>query len=480
MKRQQWRCMTLVLIILAAISTKSANSAPVKQQSPAPRPQAASVKPEAALDELPSAQSIASDPLIQKAIEYYNSGNLTQAIPLFVQDLKANPDNGTAHYYLGLALKKIGQDANAINELETAVKVCPAGLTQTLAEQALHAGLAPEKKAEAPPVWSSLMAAATGNLFGVETIPTARGVSIKPPDLAGPLSDTIKNGKRWLKNGGPPAESSHRVGGSRPYSVAADVMSLGDLMELANQSRSIDARWRSNPNGVVRYSQAPEFTPDWDHWILVFRKAFNRQLFRHLGKNYRDEKGGMASVIFSLDKEGHLRGCIYESTADDIVNQCLVETVREMNGTYILAFPPTSHVTGWNFRMNWNFARALAYIKASRERQAIAEAKARILTTEAKLKQKSLEAAQKAKAEKLAQLPDKKTAAKIVPSLQVRQKVSALLMPKAKPLELKAVPMKLTDLPAAAPPLKPEPEASRSLTLQDIQDDNMDVSDLFK
>src|ERR1700722_15881385 len=136
MKRQQWRCMTLVLIILAAISTTSAHSAPVKQQSPAPKPQAASAKPEAptnlnaALDELPSAQSIASDPLIQKAIEYYNAGNLTQAIPLFVQDLKANPDNGTAHYYLGLALKKIGQDANAINELETAVKVCPAGLTQ--------------------------------------------------------------------------------------------------------------------------------------------------------------------------------------------------------------------------------------------------------------------------------------------------------------------------------------------------------------
>jgi tetratricopeptide (TPR) repeat protein len=457
------------------------------------------------LDQLPSKDSLTSDPLIQKAIECYKSGNLEKAIPILVQDLKEHPENGTAHYYLGIALKKIGQDANAINELETAIKICPPGLTQALAAQALHGKLPPEPKKVAPPIWSTVLAAATGTMFGVETTATTHGVAFKPPDIAGPVSDAIKRGKELLKHHGqaPPQPQSNQIGAPRPYSSAADVMSLGDLMSLASQSRSFDPKFRSDPQGVIRYAQAPEFTPEWDRWIIAFRKAFNRQLFRHLGQDYKSETGGLASAIFSVDNQGHLRGCIYKTTADDTINQCLIKTIRDMNGTYVLAFPPTTHVTGWNFNISWNFARALAVIKLQKERQALADAKLRSLEVAAKLKQQ-LEKEEKAKALKLAQVPPKPK-----PSLQIRQKVSAQLMPKAKPLELKAKPMKLTDLPPVKPgvgppagpgvsqpaapvtaeqpvkaglePLiKPGEEVPPSLTMQDIQDDDMDVSDLFK
>jgi hypothetical protein len=424
-----------------------------------------------------------------------------------VQDLKEHPENGTAHYYLGLALKKIGQDANAITELETAIKICPPGVTQALANQALHGSLPPEPKKVAPPIWSTALAAATGTLFGVETTATAHGVAFKPPDLAGPVNDAIKRGRQLLKNGGkmtPP--ENRRIGAPRPYSSAAEVMSMGDLMELASRSRSIDPRYRSDAAGVIRFSQAPEFTPEWDRWILAFRKTFNRQLLRHLGNDYNNETTGSASMIFSLDKEGHLRGCIYQSTADDVCNQCLIKTIKDMNGTYILAFPPTTHITGWNFNINWNFGRALAFIKAQKERQAIEQDKVRSLAVEAKLKQQQLQKEEKAKALKLAQLA---TAAKAKSALQVKQKVSALLLPKAKPVEMKATQIKLKDLPAVKPDAEPPTSTAlspptgttlssskastlpsptpptsvpqpTSLTMQDIQDDDMDVSDLFR
>jgi len=521
MNRQHWRCVTLFLLLFWAVSASTANAVPVKPQEqpslpakaaakaqPAPStkpagPAALPAKSQSApldpsinddrafldqLDQLPSPQSLTSDPLIQKAIECYKSGNLATAVPLLVQDLKEHPENGTAHFYLGLALKKMGQDANAINELETAIKICPPGVTQALANQALHGSLPPAQKKVAPPIWSTVLAAASGTLFGVETTATAHGVAFKPPDIAGPVSAAIKRGKQLLKNGGKmPPPQNFQPGAPRPYSSAADVMSMGDLMELAARSRSIDQKWRSDSFGVIRFAQAPEFTPEWDRWIMAFRKTFNRQLLRHLGNDYQNETSGTASMIFSLDKEGHLRGCIYQSTADDVCNQCLMKTIRDMNGTYVLAFPPTTHITGWNFNINWNFTRALAYIKAQKERQAIAEAKARSLAVEAKLKQQQLAEAQKAKALKLAQLA---TEAKLKSALQVKQKVSALLLPKAKPVELKATPVKLTDLPAVkripepATPLTPTPTDSltppTSLTMDDIQDDDMDVSDLFK
>jgi tetratricopeptide (TPR) repeat protein len=554
MNRQHWRCMTLFAVVCMAINLQCAGAAPVKPmqtakaqatqstaksppQAPAKSapaqasgvklPEQASAKPQGTksqdedssvnddrafldqLDQLPAQESLTSDPLIRKAIECYKSGDLAKAIPILVQDLKEHPENGTAHYYLGMALKKIGQDANAINELETAIKICPPGLTQALASQALHGKLPPEAKKVAPPIWSTMLAAATGTMFGVDTTATAHGVAFKPPDLAGPVSDAIKRGRDLMKHHGkmPPPQQPGPIGAPRPYSTAAEVMSMGDLMELASRSRSLDPKWRSDPSGVIRYAQAPEFTPEWDRWIIAFRKTFNRQLFRHLGADYQSETGGMASAIFSVDKEGHLRGCIYKSTADDTINQCLIKTIRDMNGTYVLAFPPTTHVTGWNFNINWNFARALAVIKFQKERQALADAKLRSLEVAAKLKQQQLAKAEKAKALKLAQVPPKPK-----PALQIRQKVSAQLMPKAKPLELKAKSMKLTDLPPVKPgagpppetataiappvaptpatgeqplkpgldPLKPGDETPPSLTMQDIQDDDMDVSDLFK
>lgn len=49
-----------------------------------------------------------NDKLLKQALQLYNAGHVNRAIPLFLQDLKDNPNNGTAHYYLGMALKERG------------------------------------------------------------------------------------------------------------------------------------------------------------------------------------------------------------------------------------------------------------------------------------------------------------------------------------------------------------------------------------
>ncbi len=93
-----------------------------------------------------------NDKLLKQALQLYNQGHVDRAIPLFLQDLKDNPNNGTAHYYLGMALKEQGADANAINELELAAKFLPAGVTQSLAKKALRGGFEEDPLPEPVPL----------------------------------------------------------------------------------------------------------------------------------------------------------------------------------------------------------------------------------------------------------------------------------------------------------------------------------------
>jgi hypothetical protein len=84
------------------------------------------------------ADAMLSNALLSDAIQEYNAGNLDKAVSLLMQELKKDPESGRAHYYLGSALKKVGADANAVHELEMAIKYCPPGTIQALAKQALH------------------------------------------------------------------------------------------------------------------------------------------------------------------------------------------------------------------------------------------------------------------------------------------------------------------------------------------------------
>ena len=58
-----------------------------------------------------------------------------------------------------------------------------------------------------------------------------------------------------------------------------------------------------------------------------------------------------------FDNKGNLRGHVYASTGNKLLNDCLVKTMRDLDHSRILAFPADSRVTGFNFRMVWDFGK---------------------------------------------------------------------------------------------------------------------------
>jgi hypothetical protein len=197
-------------------------------------------------------------------------------------------------------------------------------------------------------------------------------------------------------------------------------------------------------------------------------------VFRHVIKEAGPEKSGTASIIFSLDKDGHLRGCVYNATANDTLINCLLESVRELDRSYILAFPPDSYISGWNFRMRWNFGHALDVVKNIRQIKIDAVARARKRYQDqlnAQLLEKKRLEELAAKEKKLAKI---KLAAKAAPpQMVVKTGVAGLVLPKPKPLELKAQQLKLSDM----------PPMNTNLSDQEIDDLSIragDVSRLFR
>lgn len=437
------------------------------------------------------------DATVAQAIQEYKSNRLDRALSLLMKDLKEHPDDGTAHYYLGCVFKKAGADASAIHELETAIKLCPPGVTQALAKEALHGGF--KEEAPVPPAVAGAAPAANWftpvlNFFhptpppkpGSTPLPPAELGGWQMPDFFSPMKHSVKNAKTWIRLKIPPnafePKAPVKVAPAPVYDDSSDVIPMGEMQALVEDSRHREQKWQSHSTGVMRFPQAPENSGDWDRWITRYRRTFNNQLFRHLAKEARSETAGTAGIIFSVDKDGHLRGCIYESTADPILANCLLETIRDMDKSYVLAFPPNSRVSGWNFRTQWNFKKALMVVRLIRQHKAqaiaaVTKVQASLLKTDAKLKPKVPPVAEKALANKLAM---QSTSAKISPPpLVVKTGVSGLVLPKPKPVELKATTLKLSDM----PPLPPSDISSTTLEDKDIDDLNImnsDISGLFK
>jgi tetratricopeptide (TPR) repeat protein len=437
------------------------------------------------------------DKLLKEALHLYNLGQVDRAIPLFLQDLKENPNNGMAHYYLGMALKKGGADANAINELEMAAKLLPSGITQSLAKKALH-GAFEEDPVASPPATPTVKAvpAAPQNWFSsiynfFQPPPPAPAVT-KPvfvtpsfpsmPDLINPFGDALKDTKHWIRNqskalrgiGKKPAEKSANPG--QTASGEPDVIPMGEMLNLADDSKKLNPRSQSHSSGVVVFEQAPENSPEWDQWIRRFRRTFDAQVFRHMFKDAKDEKTGTASVIFSVDHEGHLRGCVYTATADDTMQQTLLKAIREMDKSYVLAFPADSRISGWNFRMTWNFGKALTLVRLVREQRAKLAAKPKYVEINTdiliKMKQQQLTAQAKKLAADKKRLAKTKIAVRVPPPPVIKTDVNAQLV---KPVELQATPLKLSDMPAL-------PKTAARLTTDDVDDFNIlnqDLSGLF-
>src|SRR5579885_861697 len=73
---------------------------------------------------------------LDKAISEYQAGHYDKAAQILAQDLKDHPDDGVTHYYLGMVKKRLGDDSDALNELEWAARLCPPEVIGSLAKQA--------------------------------------------------------------------------------------------------------------------------------------------------------------------------------------------------------------------------------------------------------------------------------------------------------------------------------------------------------
>lgn len=441
-----------------------------------------------------------NDKVLKEALQLYNGGHVDRAIPLFLQDLKDNPNNGTAHYYLGMALKEHGADANAISELELAAKLLPPGVAQNLAKKALHGGFLedpvappvsvtapkPAPAPAAPQNWFSPIL----NFFQPQSAPKPVETKSTPlfspgmpsfPDIGNPMGDAWKNTKHWIRGQGKAIRSiGKKPSDARQTSNGEpDVIPMGEMLNLADDSRNLPAQKQSHSTPVVVFEQAPENSMAWDNWIRRFRRTFDAQVFRYLFKDAKDEKTGTASVIFSVDRQGHLRGAVYSATADDTLQQCLLKAVRDLDKSYVLSFPPETGITGWNFRMTWNFGKALSFVQMVRDRKAkLAAAQQQPPSIEIdtaalikKMKQDQLAARAKKLAEQQ-RLAKTKLAVRVPPPPVVKTDVNAQLV---KPVELKANALKLADMP-------PLPKNAKPLTVEDMDDFNIlnqDVSGLF-
>ena len=389
----------------------------------------------------------------------YKAGNYEQAALLLQEDLKNNPDDGVTHYFLGLVKKRMGDDGSALDQLEWAARLCPPEMLKGLTSQAVD-----DKTNTLPKVpkiitpksdWMGMLGTSVSQVFGAKkaepTVTASGDILMPPPVMFSSMDDLLKQGKKLVKSGVDQAKKAHK--GSQYKSWAASVMPMDDMMDLVDKSKSINAsKWSSHSDGLTKFRQSPENTPEWDFWIQRFTRAFQHVLTSYLFRDSKEQVTGRAACIFSVDNRGNLRGHIYASTGDGILNAALLKTIQSMNHSRILDFPPTSKCTGWNFRMVWDYGKILRYIAAYKQYKAATEKKAleEIIAkqTEAMLIKAKEDAADKAKAEKLKALREKQIArakAKLLELTKVKTDVVGQVLIPARPAELQAVALSIGD-----------------------------------
>lgn len=400
---------------------------------------------------------------IAEAVKAYKAGQYGPAAVLLAKELKENPDDGKLHYYLGLALKKQGYDVKALRELEMAVRLCPDDMIASFAQEKLD-NLSQPRPAASPPKaeskdWlaniTSGISDSINQVFGGKKNAGASGAAAVPDAPAAGPFDFFGSAKQALKQG---KDLVKKVGGAANYNNRrqegpAEVMSMSEMLNLAERSRTMNLPdWASHGDGVKVFAQAPEGSAAWDYWISRFKKSFQHLLMRHIDSEALEQTRGAAACIFSVDRQGNLRGQIYASTADAKLNKCLVETIRELNHSRILAFPSNSGISGWNFQMTWNFGTLLTYLHFFHARQKLideARVQAELALTQARIQaEKEKEKAKRAKALRLAEEKRREFEKKLQAQManQVKTEVMGHVVGQPTIRELKAVALELKDL----------------------------------
>ncbi|MBU6452963.1 MAG: hypothetical protein KGS72_14355 [Cyanobacteria bacterium REEB67] len=436
--------------------------------------------------------------VVDQALKAYEGGHYGDAVALLAADLQNNPNDGQVHYYLGLALKKQGYDMSALHELEKAARLCPPAMIKRFADEQIGNLDEPEPiegKPAAPTAanndWFGGLTNSLSQMFGgkpattpgngsgsgsgsgagtaggaapaqvkVATVPSAGQFSFPGmPDFMGQLQDAVEQGKKMLRQAKDKGVAAVRppVDFSRGRVGEAEIMHMGDMQDLVEKSHAIGVKdWGSSPEGLTAFLQAPESTPEWDYWIGRFKRSFQHVLMRRLNAEAANQVRGAAACIFSVDRDGNLRGQIYASTADPALNKCLVEAIRDLNHSRILRFPSTSRISGWNFQMSWNFGVYMAIVKSYRQemqREATVQALLKLVKEDASIKATIKAGEEKrAKAKRLAAEKALNAKLKATPVPPVaKAEVSGHIVVKPAERELRAVALELKDLSPVAP-----------------------------
>lgn len=430
------------------------------------------------------APKLDSKTAVKLALKAYKDGRYGEAANLLLTDLKEHPDDSKTHYYLGLALKKQGYDMSALKELEMAARLAPPDMITAFAQEKLEGldkpAVLPAAPAK-PKDWFAQMTSSVTDFIGLTkpvtsisptnatTEKPASGANFEIPDLFGSMKDAIRSGKKMIKTASGQAPQS-----SRRTSGPAEIMHMDEMLDLVEKSKTINVpAWASHAEGLTVFSQAPENIPEWDYWIARFKRSIQHVLLKRLNAESTDQVRGAAAAIFSVDRKGNLHGSIYASTADSVLNKCLVEAIRDLNHSRILAFPANSNITGWNFQMTWNFGKLLTYVRNYREQVKQAAAIKELtdaLAADAQIRAKILKAKNerelKAKMKKLAKEKDLATKAKLLEQKrEIKAEVEGHIMTKPALKELRAVTLELNDINTT--PGAPIPEGDPFASIDD-------------
>ncbi len=176
-------------------------------------------------------------------------------------------------------------------------------------------------------------------------------------------------------------------------------------------------------------------------------------LLRRLNKEATDQVHGAAACIFSVDRAGNLRGQVYATTADPALNKCLVEAIRDLNHSRVLAFPSTTHqrLEFPNVLELWVYLAIVDAYREQQKREATIEALLKIVKEDTAIK--ALLAKDKEKIARAKKLADEKAlkAKLIKPVPDAKVEVSGRVITAGAERELQAVAIEMKDLTPVSP-----------------------------
>lgn len=235
--------------------------------------------------------------LVQRGIQAYNTRQYASAVNNLQSAINRDPENDTAHYYLGNAYMAIGHKQHALQEYSRAFQFSMDG------------------------------------------------------EMLDNCARVLEAYRQPLPHRTPRARKS--APGLNPYSVG----SVKEMNRLAQTHISQARRsMESHSSSLDVFEAAPEskdgMNRAWDDWILKYRYAFNNVLKTYTGVRRRS---GKTRMVFSVSQSGKLRGRIVETDAPVFLTDAMLATTRKLDGDSGLSFPSGSQIAGFNFTMTYDY-----------------------------------------------------------------------------------------------------------------------------